>query len=93
MTKKQIIESIFKICRNKNIFEFDNNLVKSTTKKHAPGTNPYDITKIDDMSKLPESVIKADYFIAHLGNGKHKFIKGIDKIYHSFEKIENDEII
>ncbi|MDR0820234.1 MAG: hypothetical protein LBN19_01740 [Endomicrobium sp.] len=67
MTKKQIIEVIFDICRKRNDFVFDNNLVKT--------------------------VIKADYFIAHLGSGNHKFIKGIDKVYHTFEKIENNEIV
>ncbi|WP_374128788.1 hypothetical protein [Candidatus Endomicrobiellum agilis] len=73
--------------------EFDNKLVKTVVGKCNSNTNPYDMTKIDDISKLPETVIKADYFIVHLGNGKHKFVKGIDKGYHTFEKMDDSEVI
>jgi hypothetical protein len=93
MSKKQIIERIFNICRQKNNFVFDNSLVRDVVKKIGANTNPYDMTKIDDISKLPESVVLQDYFIVHLGNGKHKFVKGIEQIYHLFEDIEKNEII
>ena len=93
MTKKQIVEKIFKICKKKNDFVFDNGLVKDIIKKYDSNTNPYDMTKIDDVSKLPETIVKANYFIVHLGGGRHKFVKGIDKVYHTFEKIDNNEIV
>jgi hypothetical protein len=93
MAKKQIIEALFERCKLRNSFEFDNSLVKSIVREYGLNTNPYDMTKIDDLSKLPENVVKEDYFIAHLGSGKHKFIKGINNIYHAFEKIENSEYI
>ncbi|MDR1721314.1 MAG: hypothetical protein LBR09_02885 [Endomicrobium sp.] len=92
-TKKQIIEEIFKICKINDNFEFDNELVKSVVEKCGSTTNPYDVTKIDDLSKLPNAVVGEDYFIAHLGNGKHKFLRGVNNIYHTFEKIDNCEII
>ncbi|GMO51480.1 MAG: hypothetical protein Ta2C_01130 [Candidatus Endomicrobiellum trichonymphae] len=93
MTKKQIIEKIFDRCIKSNNFVFDNNLVKNVIKECNSNTNPYDMTKIDDISKLPETVIKDDYCIVHLGSGKHEFIKGISKVYHTFEKIENNETV
>ncbi|MDR0485127.1 MAG: hypothetical protein LBH29_00190 [Elusimicrobiota bacterium] len=93
MSKKQIIETIFNICIKSGNFVFDNNLVKDIVKQQKSNTNPYDMTKIDDISKLPAEIVKKDYFIAHLGGGKHKFIKGIDKVYHTFEPIEKEEII
>ena len=42
---------------------------------------------------MPDNIVKQNYFIAHLGGGKHKFIKGISKIYHSFEEIDDKEIV
>jgi hypothetical protein len=65
---------------------FDNNLVKTVVKECDSNTNPHDVTKIDDISKFPETFIKADYFVAYLGSGNHNFIKGINKVYHTSEK-------
>jgi hypothetical protein len=33
-------------------------------------------------------LLENDYAVIHLGKGNHKFIKGIDKLYHKFEPIE-----
>lgn len=92
-TKKDIIKEIFLICKEKNDFIFDNKLVKEILRKFRLNTNPYDITKLDNIEKFPEILKKEDYCIIHLGGGKHQFIKGINNIYHKFEKINKDEII
>jgi hypothetical protein len=97
MTKKDVIEKIFILCTTKNDFIFDNNTVKKVLQENGGGSvsrkNPYDMTKIDELSKLPDKLIKEGYAIIHLGGGKHKFIKPVDKIYHSFENIDDNEII
>jgi hypothetical protein len=62
-------------------------LVKEISKNIGFG-NPFDATKLDNKAKLPESLQKKDYALIHLGNGKHKFIKGINKVYHEFEPIQ-----
>jgi len=85
--KDQVIEDLFKICRKKNNFEFHNNLVKDVCKKIGFG-NPFDVTKLDNRTKLPDVLVKNDYAIIHIGSGSHKFIKGIDKVFHDFEKIQ-----
>lgn len=86
-TKQDVITEIFKICKKKNDFVFDNILVKKFSKKHGFG-NPFDVTKLDNTSKFPETLLKNDYFIVHLGGGKHKFVKGIKHGFHVFEKID-----
>lgn len=85
--KSQVIEELFNICKQNNNFEFHNNLVKDVCKKIGFG-NPFDVTKLDSKTKLPQVLRDNDYAIIHLGNGKHMFIKGIDKIFHNFEPIE-----
>jgi hypothetical protein len=50
--------------------------------------NPFDVTKIDNISILPKTIREKDYALIHIGKGQHKFIKGIDKLYHTFEPIE-----
>jgi len=51
------------------------------------------MTKIDDLSKLPSGIVNEGYFIAHLGSGKHAFVRNVNDIYHAFEKIEKGESI
>lgn len=85
--KDQVIEELFKICKRKDDFVFHNNLVKDVCKKIGFG-NPFDVTKLDNKTKLPDILIKNDYAIIHIGSGKHKFIKGIDKVFHDFEPIQ-----
>jgi hypothetical protein len=93
MTKKEIIEELYLRCKRRNDFTFDNNFVKDILRSAASANNPYDMTKIDDLSKLPETVVNEGYTIIHLGDGKHKFIKCLDKIYHTFETITDDEVM
>jgi hypothetical protein len=61
--------------------------VKDVCKEVGFG-NPFDVTKLDNKTKLPDILLRNDYAIIHIGSGKHKFIKGIDKIYHTFEPIQ-----
>jgi len=86
--KKEVLERIFKICKEKNNFIFDNDLVKTISKK-VGFQNHFDVTKLDSKSKLPKILMKNDYALIHLGSGRHKFIKGIEKVYHNFEPIKS----
>ncbi len=93
MNKKQkVLSEIYRICLKQNDFVFDNDLVKKSCKKHKFG-NPFDATKLDSTEKLPKIMLKNDVFIMHIGSGKHKFVKGISKGYHAFEKIDKKNII
>lgn len=85
--KNQVIEELFKICKKKNDYIFHNDIVKDVCKKIGFG-NPFDVTKLDNKSKLPDILKKNDFAIVHIGSGKHKFIKGIKKVYHDFEPIQ-----
>lgn len=90
-TKRDIVEQIFNVCKEKNDFVFDNKMVKQIIEGHG-FSNPFDITKLDNTSKLPKVLLDNDYFILHLGNGKHKFVKGINLGFHQFEKISEENI-
>lgn len=63
--KSQVIEEIFKICKKKNNFEFHNDLVKDVCKKVGFG-NPFDVTKLDNKTKLPKILVDNDYAIIHI---------------------------
>lgn len=89
--KQEVITEIFKICQKKNDFEFDNDLVKKISKNIGVG-NPFDVTKLDNTDKFPEILKQNDFFIIHLGKGKHKFIKGINNGFHTFEPINQNNI-
>lgn len=90
-TKKDVITEIFKLCKKRKDFVFNNTLVKKVCKKHGFG-NPFDVTKLDDTSRFPQILIDENYFILHLGEGKHKFVEGIKKGFHTFEKIDKKKI-
>lgn len=85
--KSQVIEELFNICEARNNFEFHNDLVKELCRKVGFG-NPFDVTKLDNKTKLPKILLDNDYAIIHIGGGSHKFIKGIDKVFHDFEPIQ-----
>ncbi len=92
MGKKQdVLTEIFNICQERDDFVFDNDLVKDVAKQMGFG-NPFDVTKLDDTSKFPQVMLDNDYFIVHLGKGKHKFVKGINKGFHRFEPIAPENI-
>lgn len=90
-TKQELITELFKICQKKKDFVFDNTQVKKLCKKYGFG-NPFDVTKLDDTSKFPRILLDEDYFILHLGKGRHKFVKGINTGFHTFEEVDENNI-
>lgn len=76
--KNQVINEIFRICSEKNHFEFHNDLVKDVCKKVGFG-NPFDVTKLDNKTKLPAVLIENDYALIHIGSGSHKFITSLNR--------------
>ena len=84
--KQAVISEIFNLCKRNNTFEFDNDLVKRVAQKHGFG-NPFDVTKLDNSDDIPQDVQQEDYFVVHLGSGRHRFVKGISTGYHCFEPI------
>ena len=90
--KQEVISRLFEICNQENNYYFDNTLVKKVSNEMGFG-NPFDVTKVDNSSLLPENVRAADYFIVHNGGGLHKFVKGVEFGYHQFEPIEEGEVI
>ncbi|QWR76093.1 type II restriction enzyme [Candidatus Magnetomonas plexicatena] len=93
ITKKEVITEVYELCTKNNDMIFDNDTVKRILKRHNSKTNPYDMTKLDDLSTFPEILINNDFFIAHIGKGKHQFVKGIKNVFHDFEKIKKEECI
>ena len=73
--KHKVLLKIFEICENKRNYIFDNELIKEVCKEVGFG-NPFDVTKLDSIEKLPKKFIEEDIAIIHLGQGRHKFIKG-----------------
>ncbi len=55
-----------KICESKNNYVFDNELIKEICKE-VGFKNPFDVTKLDSIEKLPKEFIKEDIAIIHLG--------------------------
>ncbi|TNB54961.1 type II restriction enzyme [Campylobacter helveticus] len=85
--KHLVLESLLAQCKEQNDFIFHNDLVKEICKQCGFG-NPFDATKLDSSEKLPQIFIKENICILHLGGGYHQFIKGIDKLYHPFEALQ-----
>lgn len=85
--KKKVLSIIFKLCKDKNNFVFDNDLVKAVSKK-VGFQNHFDATKLDTKERLPIILRKENYALIHLGKGRHQFIKGIESVYHNFEPVE-----
>lgn len=89
MSKKHLVLlDLYKYCKEHNNFIFHNDLVKEFSRKHNFG-NPFDATKQDSIDKLSQFFKDEDICLLHLGQGNHKFIKGINKLYHKFEPIQN----
>ena len=85
--KHLVLLDLYRHCQAQNDFVFHNDLVKEISKKCEFG-NPFDATKLDSSDKLPPYFRENNIALLHLGGGNHKFIKGIDKLYHTFEPIQ-----
>jgi hypothetical protein len=83
--KKEILEKLFKHCRERNNFVFNNEVVRELS---GTKTNHFDITKLDNTRRLPDILLENDFAVIHLGGGRHKFVRGISKVFHEFEIIE-----
>jgi len=85
--KQDIITEIFESCWKSGKRIFDNDMVKQICRKHSFG-NPFDATKLDNTSVIPSKLVAEDYFIIHLGHGRHKFVKGIKRGYCNFPRVQ-----
>jgi hypothetical protein len=87
--KRLVIANIFNSLYPKNpeqnVYIFDNNMVKRESLK-VGFSNQFDAVKYDSKDLLPPILREKDYFIIHLGKGKHAFVKG--EGYHTFEPIK-----
>jgi len=85
--KRKAINTIFEQLYTANpgqvVYKFNNNKVKQVTGNKF--SNQFDATKFDSYDKLPELLKKHGYFIIHIGQGNHAFIKGNG--FHKFENI------
>ncbi len=90
--KQQVISRLFQICQQRGEMTFDNATVKAVTREIG-FKNPFDATKVDHSDLLPEDVRKAGYYILHLGEGRHRFVRDIEVGYHRFEAIEESDRI
>ena len=86
--KHLVLIDLFNHCQENNNYVFHNDLVKEFCKKHKFG-NPFDVTKIDNIDKMPLAIQNQGYGVIHLGNGNHSFIKS-DGLMHSFEPIQQE---
>lgn len=88
MSKKHLVlQNLYEYCKSQNNMTFHNDIVKDISKKCEFG-NPFDATKLDSSEKLPQFMIDKNLCLLHLGDGNHRFIEGIDILYHKFEPIQ-----
>ena len=87
--KKMVITELYDMCKSRGNFVFTNDEVKEVCADVGFG-NPFDATKIDSSSRLPDELIGDDAFIVHLGRGSHQFVFGIASGYHEFEMIPDN---
>ena len=90
--KKQVLSELFNRCVRSGNFMFSNVDVREVAEQEGFG-NPFDATKVDTRSILPLEIMTQGYCVVHLGKGKHEFIKAVDKWYHDFENIGEEENI
>ncbi len=84
--KKEVILSLFKKFEKEQFKFFSNALVREASEK-VGFKNHFDVTKIDKITDLPQELIDKGYIIHHIGGGRHRFIKGLNHAYHTFEYI------
>ena len=89
--KKTILSELFAYCDKHRKYTFDNDLVKKLCRKHN-FRNPFDVTKVDNLSILPEDIRNKGYCIIHIGQGKHRFVQAVSGCFHDFESIKDTEI-
>lgn len=90
--KKQVLQALFETCQQRGQWYFNNEEVKQVCARVGFG-NPFDATKVDTMDGLPDIMREQGFCVVHVGKGRHAFIKELQKWYHVFEDIEQEEII
>lgn len=90
--KQRVLKELFLECQRRGDWEFDNRLVRDIASRIGFG-NPFDATKVDTSAGLPEVIRQQGYCVVHVGKGRHRFIPELEKWYHVFEDISQDEII
>ena len=86
--KHLVLEALLERCQKRNNLIFDNDLVKEICREYYFG-NPFDVTKLDSKDKLPLSFLTKDICLLYSGKGRHRFVHGVDKLYHTFGHIQD----
>ena len=84
--KQLVITNLYEMCLARGDMAFSNAEVREICTRVGFG-NPFDATKIDNSSGLPDRLADDDIFVVHLGGGRHRFVTGIANGYHQFEEI------
>ena len=93
MNKKQeVIANLYTLCKERGDLTFDNDEVRRVAAE-VGFRNPFDATKWDSSASLPDALRADDVFPVHLGQGRHRFVTGIDIGYHRFEDIPEERRI
>lgn len=90
--KQEVILALFEACRNNGNWVFDNDAVETVCRR-VGFKNKFDATKLDNQDLLPEALRQQDYAVIHLGRGRHQFIQGIHRVYHTFEAIPDENTV
>ncbi len=64
--KQQVLSELFRICKKRRNYVFDNDLVEAIC-KDVGFKNKFDITKLDSERLLPQEIREQDYAVMHLG--------------------------
>ncbi|CUU36768.1 MAG: hypothetical protein K6U12_00205 [Armatimonadetes bacterium] len=88
--KRQVLEALFQQYLRTGDPVFDNDAVKAVCHQLGFG-NPFDATKVDTKSELPDIMVQNKYCVAHIGKGKHQFVQALSDWYHDFEPIQGNE--
>ena len=86
--KTQVLLLLLAWCKANNTLVFHNDKVKEFARE-VGFSNPFDVTKLDNLSLLPQQLRDLDLAVIHLGRGNHAFVADTHHIYHPFEPIEN----
>ena len=84
--KKQILAGLFSRAMEtgKMVFNTDDVLAAARVVNFK---NPHDAVKIDRADLLPDNMRERDFYFVHLGEGRHKFVRGLAVGFHRFEPI------
>ncbi len=84
--KQEVLDRLLADCLARGGMVFDNDKVKEISRQVGFG-NPFDVTKVDNRGVMSPEMHRRDYFLVHLGEGRHQFIKGAGLGFHDVEPI------